>query len=361
MKTIVILAALFAAILPTEAQQVKYSINGISHENGKTVYLRDRLTRSIVDSAVVANGKFSMSGNAAKDAFMGVSTKDALWSVMLFNDGTPMTINLNDSTLKGSPQNERLTRYDLNINAPYSSFMMKVQSMSEEERKAKEIELTGGMIIAMMKMIVGLENVFKEERETLIPVAFFSEYQSYLGQAKLDSVLATKPVWASHPIVQQQIQQWAYQKEQEEKKNAIIGQQFIDLEEADPDGNMHKLSEYVGKGKWVLVDFWASWCGPCKAEMPNVVAAYEKYHAKGFDIVGLSFDNKKEPWVKDIENLKMPWTHLSDLKGWNTVASKVYGVNSIPDNLLIDPQGKIVARGLRAQGLHDKLKEIFGE
>ena len=95
--------------------------------------------------------------------------------------------------------------------------------------------------------------------------------------------------------------------------------------------------------------------------MPNVVEAYEKYHAKGFDIVGLSFDNKKEPWVKAIADLKMPWVHLSDLKGWRTVASGIYEVNSIPDNLLIDPQGKIVARGLRAQGLHQKLKEIFGE
>ena len=95
--------------------------------------------------------------------------------------------------------------------------------------------------------------------------------------------------------------------------------------------------------------------------MPNVVAAYEKYHAKGFDVVGLSFDNKKEPWLKAIADQKMPWTHLSDLKGWRTVASSVYDVNSIPDNLLIDPQGKIVARGLRAQSLQDKLKQIFGE
>ena len=361
MKKLLVMAAFIAATLPTAAQQVKYSINGISKENGKTVYLRDRLTRSVVDSTVVANGKFSMSGNAEKNAYMAVSTKDALWSVMLFNDGTPVTINLNDSTLKGSPQNERLTRYDIDVNASYANFMMKVQSMSEEERKAKEMELVGGLMIATMKMMEGVEKVFKEERETLIPVAFISEYQQLYGQQKLDSVLATKPVWASHPIVQQQVQQWAYQKAQEEKKNAFIGQQFTDLEEADPDGNMHKLSEYVGKGKWVLVDFWASWCGPCKAEMPNVVAAYEKYHAKGFDIVGLSFDNKKEPWVKDIENLKMPWTHLSDLKGWNTVASKVYGVNSIPDNLLIDPQGKIVARGLRAAALQNKLKDIFGE
>ena len=359
MKKNLIIAALMLAVLPTEAQQVKYSIDGISKENGKTVVLRDRRTNQVVDSAVVANGKFKMRGNAEKDAYMGVSVKDAMWSVMLFNDGTPLTINLNDSTLKGSPQNERLTRYDIDINAPYASLIMKIQSMSAEERKAKELELAGGLMIAMMKMMEGIEKVYKDERETLIPVAFFSEYQSYLGQEKLDSVLATKPAWASHPIVKGQLDILAYQKSLEEKKQAFVGQQFIDLEEADPDGKMHKLSEYVGKGKWVLVDFWASWCGPCKAEMPNVVAAYEKYHDKGFDIVGLSFDNKKEPWVKDIAELKMPWTHLSDLKGWNTVASEVYGVNSIPDNLLIDPQGKIVARGLRAQALQDKLKEIF--
>ena len=292
---------------------------------------------------------------------MAIGIKENPWATIFFNDGTPMTINLNDSTLKGSPLNERLVRYDIDINAPYANYMIKIQSMSEEERKAKEMELAGGLMIAMMKMMTGVEKVFKEERETLVPVAFISEYQQMFGQQKLDSVLATKPVWASHPIVKSLVDHAAQQKALEEKKLAFIGKQFIDLEEAAPDGKMHKLSEYVGKGKWVLVDFWASWCGPCKAEMPNVVAAYEKYHDKGFDIVGLSFDNKKEPWVKDIENLKMPWTHLSDLKGWNTVASEVYGVNSIPDNLLIDPQGKIVARGLRAQGLQNKLKEIFGE
>ena len=339
MKKLMFIAALMLAVLPTEAQQVKYTINGISKENGKTVVLRDRQTSQIVDSAVVANGKFSMTGNAEKNAYMGMAVKDADWFVMMFNDGTPVTVNLNDSTLKGSPMNERLTRYDIEINA----------------------QLTGGLMIAVMKMMEGVEKVFKEERESLIPVAFLSEYQEMLGQDKLDSVLATKPVWANHPIAKSLVDYFNHQKAQEAKKNAFIGQQFTDLEEADTDGKMHKLSEYVGKGKWVLVDFWASWCGPCMQEMPNVVAAYEKYHAKGFDVVGLSFDNKKEPWLKAIADQKMPWTHLSDLKGWRTVASSVYDVNSIPDNLLIDPQGKIVARGLRAQGLQNKLKEIFGE
>ena len=361
MKKVMFIAALMLAVLPTEAQQVKYSINGISKDNGKTVSLIDRKTNQTVNTATVVDGKFTMNGNAEKDAFMAIGIKENPWATIFFNDGTPMTINLNDSTLKGSPQNERLTRYDIDINAPYANYMIKIQSMSEEERKAKEMELAGGLMIAMMKMMTGVEKVFKEERETLVPVAFISEYQQMFGQQKLDSVLATKPVWASHPIVKSLVDHAAQQKALEEKKLAFIGKQFIDLEEAAPDGKMHKLSEYVGKGKWVLVDFWASWCGPCKAEMPNVVAAYEKYHDKGFDIVGLSFDNKKEPWVKDIENLKMPWTHLSDLKGWRTIASETYGVNSIPDNLLIDPQGKIVARGLRAQALQDKLKQIFGE
>ena len=379
MKKNLIIAALMLAVLPTEAQQVKYTINGISKDNGKTVVLRDRRTNQIVDSAVVANGKFSMTGNAEKDAYMGVSVKDASWFTMFFNDGTPVIINLNDSTLKGSPLNERLTRYDIEINAPYSNYMMKVQSMSEEEREKKKLELAGGLMIAVMKMMEGVEKVFKEERETLIPVAFIddyqlvlgqekfdsviatNEYQQVLGQEKFDSVIATKPAWINHPIAKSQVEFFAQQKAVEAKKNAYVGKQFTDLEEADADGKMHKLSEYVGKGKWVLVDFWASWCGPCMQEMPNVVAAYEKYHAKGFDVVGLSFDNKKEPWLKAIADKNLSWIHLSDLKGWKTVASEVYGVNSIPDNLLVDPQGKIVARGLRAQGLQNKLKEIFGE
>ena len=361
MKQLLVIAALMLAVLPTEAQQVKYTINGISSDNGKTVSLIDRGTNQIVNTATVADGKFSMSGDADKDALMAIGIRENPWATLFFNDGTPMTINLNDSTLKGSPMNERLTRYDVELNAPYGEYMKKVRAMSEEEREKKKVELTGGLMIVMMKMMEGVEKLFKDERESLIPVAFVSEYQQMFGQEKFDSVIATKPVWANHPIAKRVIAQAAQEKAQEAKKNAFIGKQFTDLEEADTDGNMHKLSEYVGKGKWVLVDFWASWCGPCMQEMPNVVAAYEKYHAKGFDVVGLSFDNKKEPWLKAIADQKMPWTHLSDLKGWRTVASSVYDVNSIPDNLLIDPQGKIVARGLRAQALQDKLKQIFGE
>ena len=101
--------------------------------------------------------------------------------------------------------------------------------------------------------------------------------------------------------------------------------------------------------------------GPCIREMPHVVAAYEKFHDKGLDIVGISLDKNMIPWKKTIVSQNMPWAHLSDLKGWESLVTKVYKINSIPDNLLIDPQGKIVARNLRGEVLLEKLKDVLGE
>ncbi len=361
MKKLFVFAALAMATVTAQAQQVKYTINGVSSDNGGKVYLVDELNNATIDSAVVKGGKFLMTGTATKDAKLNIRPSNIQWQTMMFNDGTPVTVNINDSTLKGSPLNERLVRYDVQISGPYTRKVLEIAAMSEAEQRAKQNEWSAEINKIAMKMAEDLNTMFDKESNTLIPAAFFDLYCNILGPEAALKRLNDKNAYSNHPIVQKQVVDLEAEAAREAKKTAYIDKQFTDLEEADVDGNIHKLSEYVGKGKWVLVDFWASWCGPCRAEMPNVVEAYEKYHAKGFDIVGLSFDNKKEPWVKAIADLKMPWVHLSDLKGWRTVASSVYEVNSIPDNLLIDPQGKIVARGLRAQGLHQKLQEIFGE
>ena len=133
------------------------------------------------------------------------------------------------------------------------------------------------------------------------------------------------------------------------------GNTFIDIGLPGPQGQTVWVGDYVGQNKLVLIDFWASWCGPCIRELPNVVKAYERFHDKGLEIVGVSLDKDKASWLAAIEQTGQKWPQMSDLKGWECAGAQIYGIQSIPANVLIDDHGKIVARDLRGDAL---LKEI---
>lgn len=138
-----------------------------------------------------------------------------------------------------------------------------------------------------------------------------------------------------------------------------IGKKYTDVALAGTDGKTVRVSDYVSKNKYTLIDFWASWCGPCRAEMPNVVKAYTKWHKRGFEVVGVSLDNNKAAWVKALKTLKMPWPQMSDLKGWESAGAAVYNVKAIPANVLVDRDGTIVAKDLRGEDLQQKLAELM--
>lgn len=141
-------------------------------------------------------------------------------------------------------------------------------------------------------------------------------------------------------------------------KITAVGQVAPEIELPNPDGVPTKLSSL--RGKYVLIDFWAKWCGPCRRENPNVVKAYHKFKDKGFEVFGVSLDRTKEDWVQAIAEDGLVWTHVSDLKYFESQAAKDYNINAIPFSILIDPQGKIIAKNLRGPALDKKLEEVLG-
>ncbi|MDX5345965.1 MAG: AhpC/TSA family protein [Hymenobacteraceae bacterium] len=140
-------------------------------------------------------------------------------------------------------------------------------------------------------------------------------------------------------------------------RGASVGQTAPDIKLPNPEGKELALSDY--RGKYVLVDFWASWCGPCRKENPNVVRMYNKYKDKGFEIFGVSLDQNKDKWVQAIANDKLTWPHVSDLQGWQSSAAQLYNVTSIPQTVLVDKEGKIIAKGLRGEALEQKLASLL--
>lgn len=326
MKRILFLLALAAVLL--SCGRNAYTINGIfTTDDGTDVYLIDSDRADTLAKTEVRDGRFSFAGNV-KEPFYAYVGCGRTRVHMILEPGT-FTVDIDERVASGGPMEDA-----------YMAFHRQFYQYKREQR-AEKAALADSVVRANPDNLVG---ALALEDLAYVDTSLFMTLYRQMSDRMREFRLVRNAFKAI-----------------DLQNSTAPGRMFTDFTVVGghPDGSDVKLSDYVGRGKYILLDHWASWCGPCKAEMPNVVAAYKKYHDKGFEIVGLSFDSEKEPWVKAILEWNMPWIHLSDLKSWKTAAAGVYSVDAIPDNLLIDPEGIVVARGLRGDALEKRLAEAY--
>lgn len=330
--------------------------------NGNYVYLYEYNAKDAfpLDSALVENNTFTFKGTQSAPALRrlafeeGLIDKDAYFTFAGFTPYSPWFLldnsNLNiqmaeNSSIKGSSENENLTAY-----------MREMDKLEDEAVKIDEdaahAEKQFNDIFTKQENIS--KNFILQHNNSIISATIFYNLRHSLSEEDRRTIMTKAgDIFLSAPNIDKIIEHLAV------LDKVAIGKQFTDFKMTDIDNNVHNLSEYVGNGKIVLIDFWASWCPPCRRDMPQLVNTYKKYKDHGFEIVGISLDSDKEAWKKGIEDLHITWPQLSDLQGWQNAGAVLYGVNSIPHAIIIDRKGVILDKNIRAADLDEKIAELI--
>ncbi|WP_317898180.1 TlpA disulfide reductase family protein [Aurantibacillus circumpalustris] len=363
---IVLLFVFSSSFSQKQAPEKKFSFKvdgSIRNYSGKVVYVSHKSGETeIKDSARISGEKFSFNLKNTEPTLYWFSIKTDPTLVFLFADETNAKVKLIADSMMysvveaGSLQNEYFEYRNFINNL--IAVQQKLQTDFNTAMQNNDLNAQNAIKVEYQNLntqyMAGLKNYLKTHPKSpvsayiigndlnnaAIPLSEVIEALSYIDKS-LDGNSNIKSA----------------NKRVEAAKGTMVGYKATDFSQNTPEGKKVSLSDF--RGKYVLIDFWASWCRPCRMENPNVVAAYARYKDKGFTVLGVSMDSNKDPWVNAIQQDNLTWTHISDLKGWGNEVGKMYGVTGIPQNYLIDKDGKIIAKDLRGTALDEKLAEII--
>lgn len=373
MKKIALLAIILL-IASCKKEEIGYSITAEApgFEDGTEVYI-NAISQSnrpvVIDTAIIKKGKFNINLPPAEGYdFNYLTFKNVRGNVLYLAENNPIQItiykdSLRSSVVKGGAENELFFDYIKKVRA-YADKKVKLNTEFQIANKLKETEKAA-------KIAIEQQEITENEKQYRVGIAE-NNANSLVGVIALGDlmnmkILTPKEAQEKFNLLNDNLKATRIGKDlnvrisdaiaRASQKRIDIGSTAEDFSGPTPDGKTMSLKQAMGK--ITIIDFWASWCKPCRMENPNVVRVYNKYHDKGLNIIGVSLDKKQEAWVKAIEDDKLSWNHVSNLQFWQDPIARAYGVRSIPATFIIDEQGNVIAKNLRGPALEKKISELL--
>ena len=314
-----------------------------------------------VDSATLKDSKVKFDGSLEVPEMIYLNIGGTRKAVNIFCENSEITITANADSLDKAIVNGSSIHDEL---IEFTEYMKPLDQKYQELRERYQ-EVASRSDQEEMEVVIGLFDDLRAEQADRIKDFVASKSDSYISPFIIRNYLAydmevsdlERIVSLLDSGIHDATEYEMLSQRVETLKSVEIGQPAVDFALMDTTGNPIAISSF--RGKILLIDFWASWCGPCRRENPNVVQLYNDFSSKGFEIIGVSFDESRDRWIKAIQDDGLVWPHVSDLKGWQSEAGKLYAITAIPATVLLDREGVIVAKNLRVDDLRAKLEELY--